>query len=164
MSCTKKFRIIILFLLIVSFIPLSIYGETHKVQKSTSKKDVSPVSGTDQAAAYSPMPGPGKRIPIGNGYYFIYGFDKKPKLGTVIMKIEIFTVDGNKDTSLEAKADAGMPSMKGAHETGERAFKISKKGDYLLPISIVMPGDWEIRLSISKDKKVIFKGRYNFDI
>ena len=94
----------------------------------------------------------------------IYGFDKKPKLGTVIMKVEIFTAEGKKDTSLEAKADAGMPSMKGAHETGDRAFTVSKKGDYLLPIPIVMPGDWEIRLTISKEGKVIFRGRYNFDV
>jgi predicted metalloprotease len=80
------------------------------------------------------------------------------------MKVEIFTDEGNKDTSFEVKADAGMPSMKGAHETGDRAFKLSRRGDYVLPISIVMPGDWEIRLTILKDKNVIFRGRYNFDV
>ena len=110
------------------------------------------------------MPDPGKKVPVGSGYYIIYGFDKKPKLGTVIMKVEVFTDEGAKDTSLEIKADAGMPSMRGAHETGERAFVISKKGDYLLPVSVVMPGDWEIRIAVSKDGKVIFRGRYNFDV
>jgi hypothetical protein len=110
------------------------------------------------------MPGPGKKVPIEGGYYLMYGFDKKPKLGTVIMKVEIFTGEGKKDTSLEAKADAGMPSMKGAHETGDRHFTVSKKGDYLLPISIVMPGDWEIRLTLLKEGRVIFRGRYNFDV
>ena len=94
----------------------------------------SAASGAEQQPAYPSMPGPGKKVPIGNDHYLIYGFDKKPKLGTVIMKVEIFTKEGKKDTSFEVKADAGMPSMKGAHETGERPFKLSKKGDYLLPI------------------------------
>jgi predicted metalloprotease len=110
------------------------------------------------------MPGPGKKVFIGNDYYFIYGFDKKPKLGTVIMKVEIFTKEGKKDTSMEVKAEAGMPSMRGAHETGEQPFKLSKKGDYLLPINIVMPGDWEIRLTVLKEGKVIFRGSYQFDV
>jgi hypothetical protein len=82
----------------------------------------------------------------------------------VIMKIEIFTREGKKDTSLEIKADTGMPSMRGAHETGDQAFKLSKRGDYLLPINIVMPGDWEIRFTINKDGKVIFRGSYKFDV
>jgi hypothetical protein len=54
--------------------------------------------------------------------------------------------------------------MRGAHETGDRYFKLSRNGDYLLPIDIVMPGDWEIRLTILKDGKVIFRGSYQFDV
>ena len=54
--------------------------------------------------------------------------------------------------------------MRGAHETGDQALKLSKRGDYLLPINIVMPGDWEIRLTINKDGKVIFRGSYKFDV
>jgi hypothetical protein len=123
-------------------------------------------SGTDSSAAsaYPSMPGPGKKVPIGNDQYLIYGFDKKPKLGTVIMKVEIFAKEGKKDTSFEVKGDSGMPSMKGAHESGEQPFKLSQKGDYLLPINIVMPGGWEIRLTLLKDGKVIFKGSHQFDV
>lgn len=160
----EKCIFMILILLIISILPLPLYAQGNKGQKAISKKDVASASGTEQAKAYSPMPDPGKKVPIGSGYYLIYGFDKKPKLGTIIMKVEIFTDEGNKDTSFEVKADAGMPSMKGAHETGDRAFKLSRRGDYVLPISIVMPGDWEIRLTILKDKNVIFRGRYNFDV
>ena len=160
----KKCIFMILVLLIISILPLPLYAQGYKGQKAVSKKDVASASGTEQAKDYSPMPNPGKKVPIGSGYYLIYGFDKKPKLGTLIMKVEIFTDEGNKDTSFEVKADAGMPSMKGAHETGDRAFKLSRRGDYVLPISIVMPGDWEIRLTILKDKNVIFRGRYNFDV
>jgi hypothetical protein len=113
---------------------------------------------------YPPMAAPGKKVPIGNGFTLIYGFDKPLKMGTVIMKVEIFTGEDKKDTSLEVLADADMPSMRGAHGTGDRAFKVSNKGDYLLPISIVMPGDWEVKLTIKKGGKVIFRGRYNFNV
>ena len=118
----------------------------------------------EQSAVFSPMAEPGKKVPFGDGYYLIYGFVEKPKLGSPIMKVEIFNAQGKKDTSFEVKADAGMPSMKGAHETGERPFSLSKKGDYLLPIPIVMPGDWEVKLTVLKEGKVMFRGRYNFNV
>ena len=122
----------------------------------------------DRAEAARPefpeLPAPGKKVPLPDGRYLIYGFAAKPKLGTAIMKVELFTGEGQKDTSLEVTADAGMPSMRGAHETGERAFQRSRKGDYLLPIPIVMPGGWEVRFTVRKDGKVIFRGRYDFDV
>ena len=157
----KKRFFFILFFLVIFIAWLPPCAESQQGHKS---KSGSAVSGAEQTPAYPSMPGPGKKVPIGSDHYLIYGFDKKPKLGTVIMKIEIFTKEGKKDTSMEIKADAGMPSMKGAHETGERPFRLSNKGDYLLPIDIVMPGDWEIRLTFLKDGKVIFRGSYQFDV
>jgi hypothetical protein len=121
-------------------------------------------AGVEGESAYPAMSEPGKKVQIGSNYYMIFGFDKKPKLGTVIMKVEIFTKDGKKDTSFEVKGEADMPSMRGAHATGERPFVLSKKGDYLLPINIVMPGDWEIKLVVIKDGKVVARGKYNFNV
>ena len=160
----KKWFFLILFVLVIYIVWLAPCAESQQGHKSKSGSAGSAVSAAEQTPAYPSMPGPGKKVPIGNDYYLIYGFDKKPKLGTVIMKVEIFTKEGKKDTSIEAKADAGMPSMKGAHETGDRSFKLSKKGDYLLPIDIVMPGDWEVRLTLLKEGKVIFRGSYQFDV
>ena len=131
---------------------------------SGSASGTSSVPAAEKAPTYAPMLEPGKKVSLEGGYYFIYGFDKKPKLGTVIMKVEIFAADGTKTTTLEVKADADMPSMRGAHATGDKPFAVSKKGDYLLPINIVMPGEWEIKLTISKEGKVIFRGRHNFDV
>lgn len=112
----------------------------------------------------APMPAPGKKVPIGNDGYLIYGFDKKPKMGIVILKVEIFTPDGKRNTSMEVHADSGMPSMRGAHETGDQPCKLSKNGDYLVPIDIVMPGDWEVRLTVRKEGRVIFRGSHRFDV
>jgi hypothetical protein len=144
-----KKSIFFIFLSLVVLLPL-IYQSAH--------------AAAEVASAYPAMPEPGKKVQIGNGYYLMYGFDKQPKLGTVIMKVEIFTKEGKKDTSFEVKADADMPSMRGAHATGDRPFVLSKKGDYLLPINIVMPGDWEIKLTIMRDGKVVARGRYNFNV
>lgn len=156
----NKRAVFVLSILIVS-LPLLFpyYGGEARSASSTAGG-----LATEKTPVFAPMLGPGKKVPIEGGYYLIYGFDKKPKLGMVIMKVEIFTAEGKKDTSFEAKADAGMPSMKGAHETGDRPFTVSKKGDYLLPVNIVMPGDWEIRLTLLKEGKAIFRGRYNFDV
>ena len=160
----KKLLIFLVVLLTISLFGLPLFAENKPGYKSESAENSLAASGTSQMPAYPSMPEPGKKIPIGNDYYFIYGFDKKPKLGTLIMKVQIYTAGGKKDTSLEVRADSDMPSMKGAHETGDRTFTLSKKGDYLLPVNIVMPGDWEIRLTIIKEGKVIFRGRCNFDV
>jgi hypothetical protein len=125
---------------------------------------LSVASGSEQTPPFPSMPSPGEKVSIGNDYYFTYDFDKKPKLGTLTIKIQIYTMDGKKDTSLEVLADSGMPSMKGVHDTGDRLCKLSTSGDYLVPIDIVMPGDWEVRLTFKKDGKIIFRGSHQFDV
>ena len=146
-----------LFALVIFIVWMPPYAGSQHGPKSKS-------GSAEQMAAYPSMPGPGKKIPVGSDYYMTYGFDKKPKLGTLIMKVEIFTKEGKKDTPFEIKADTDMPSMRGAHATGDRPFKLSNKGDYLLPIDIVMPGDWEIKLTLFKEGKVIFRGSYQFNV
>ncbi len=157
----KKCFFLIAFVLIILIVSLPPGAQSQQGQNSKSGPAASVA---EQTPVYPTMPAPGKKIPAGSEHYLIYGFDKKPKLGTLIIKVEIFTKDGKKDTSVEVKADSGMPSMKGAHETGDRSFKLSKKGDYLLPIDIVMPGDWEIRLTLLKGGRVIFRGSHQFDV
>lgn len=141
---TKKGLTIILFLLVTFLLPLALFGEDHQ--------------------NYPVMPGLGKKVQLGDGNYFIYNFDKKPKLGTLIIKVEIFNSSDKKDTSMEIIGDAGMPSMRGAHDTGDRLFALSNKGTYLLPVNIVMPGEWEIKLTFKKAGKVIFRGSHRFDV
>jgi hypothetical protein len=150
----------ILLALAFSYSPLQ--AASHEEHQHHMKADEA--AKTEQAPVFVTMPGPGQKVPIGNDAYLIYGLDKKPKLGTVIMKVEIYAGNGNKDTSYEVLADSGMPSMKGAHETGEQLFRLSNKGAYLLPVNIVMPGDWEIRITIKKDGKVVFRGSHQFDV
>ena len=106
----------------------------------------------------------GQKIPLGNDHYFIYGFSKPPKIGTAIMKVEIFTKDGVLDKSFVVKGDADMPSMRGAHAEGDKIFSISKKGVYLMPVRLVMLGDWEVKFTFSKNGKTVLRGVYLFDL
>ena len=122
----------------------------------------SEVLGADKSAV--PVLKAGQKTWIGEDYYFIYEFDKKPQMGTIIMKIQVFTKGGKQDSSMEITGSADMPSMKGAHSSGEQPFKLNKKGDYLLPVNVVMPGDWEVVLNFSKDKKPIYTGNVRFNV
>jgi hypothetical protein len=154
----KGLILIFALLLAINCIPVLAEGQQGKGMMGN------PASGSEKAPVFPTMPGPGKKVPLPDGFYATYGFDKKPKLGMLIVKVEIFSQDGKRDTSFEIKGDSGMPSMKGHHDTGDQPFQLSKKGDYLLPVNIVMPGDWEIRLTFLKNGKVQFRGSYPFDV
>ncbi|HEX9920133.1 MAG TPA: hypothetical protein VGB21_01435, partial [Candidatus Methylomirabilis sp.] len=118
----------------------------------------------EAAPAPVALPGAGEKCWIGKEYYFIYSFDKKPKMGMVILKIQVFDQAGKRDTSMEITGNSGMPSMRGAHDSGDVSFQLNKRGDYLLPINIVMPGEWEVTLHFLKDKKPIYSGSFRFHV
>ena len=122
----------------------------------------SDVLGADKSTG--PVLKAGQKYWVGEAYYFVYSFDKKPQMGTIIMKVKVFAKDGNQDSSMEITGSADMPSMKGAHSTGDQLFKLNKKGDYLLPVNVVMPGDWEVVLNFLKDKKPIYTGSVRFNV
>jgi hypothetical protein len=113
---------------------------------------------------YQRLAGPGKKIPLGVNHYFTYGFNKQPKLGTAVMRVEIVDRAGKPDRSFVVKGDVDMPSMRGAHSSGDKQFSLSAKGVYLLPVRLVMPGDWEFRFSFEKNGKTVLRGAYLFDL
>jgi YHS domain-containing protein len=113
---------------------------------------------------FPPLPKPGVKVPLGSDHYFIYGFSSPPKLGASIMKVEVFKKNGQRDTAFLISGDADMPSMRGAHSTGNKVFSVSQKGFYLLPVNLVMPGDWEIRFVFEKDGHTVLRGAYLFDL
>jgi hypothetical protein len=125
---------------------------------------LSPSGPKAQEPEFKDLPKAGKKCWIGEVYYFLYEFDKTPKMGTAILKIRLFDKDGKQVTDLEIIGQSDMPSMKGAHDSGEVAFKLNKKGDYLLPVNVVMPGDWEVLLTFSRTKIVLFRGRLTFNV
>ena len=131
---------------------------------AASANRVTVIGPAGQEPVYQDLPKPGKKCWIGEDFYFVYGFDKTPKMGTSILKIELFGKDGKRITDWNISARSDMPSMRGAHDSGEVAFKQNRQGDYLIPVNIVMPGDWEVLLTFSKDEAVVFRGRVAFDV
>jgi nitrogen fixation protein FixH len=113
---------------------------------------------------FAALAGPGKKNKIDETAYFTWEFVQKPKMGPAILRLQLFGRDGNRRTDLAISGRTDMPSMKGAHDSGEVPFKLNKKGDYLLPVDIVMPGDWEIRLTFKSGDAVVFRGRIVFDV
>jgi hypothetical protein len=117
-----------------------------------------------QEPVYEELAGSGKKCWIGQDYYFTYEFDQQPKMGTAILIVKLFDKSGERRTDLEVIGNSGMPSMSGAHDSGDVSFKLNKKGNYLLPVSVVMAGEWEVNLSFLKNKQVIFRGKFTFNV
>ncbi|MBP7707224.1 MAG: FixH family protein [Candidatus Aminicenantes bacterium] len=117
-----------------------------------------------QEPVFQDLPKSGKKCWIGEVNYFTWEFDKTPKMGTAILIVKLYDKDGKRVSDLAVTGRSDMPSMRGAHDSGEVAFKTNKAGDYLMPVSIVMPGDWEVLLTFSRNGIVIFRGRIAFDV
>jgi len=113
---------------------------------------------------FADLTGPGKKNKIDETTYFAWEFVQKPKLGPAILKVQLFDRAGNRRTDLAIIGPSDMPSMRGAHDSGDAAFKLNKKGDYLLPVNVVMPGDWEVLLTFKNGDAVVFRGRIAFNV
>jgi hypothetical protein len=125
------------------------------------------IAGTRMGAAeveFTPLTKAGHKTPISADLFIVYEFSERPKMGTIVLKIQVFDKDGNKVTPLTIQGRSGMPSMPGHHDSGQVDFKLNRKNIYLLPVDVVMPGDWEVQLTFMKDGKAIFFGRVNFDV
>lgn len=123
-----------------------------------------PAPGQAETPEYSDLPGFGKKCRIDDAFSFIYEFTEKPKMGTAILRVRVFDREGNQSTPFSILGRSDMPSMAGAHDSGEQEFKLNQKGDYLLPVSVVMPGEWEVKLTFKRGDAVVFRGAFRFDV
>jgi hypothetical protein len=122
-------------------------------------------SAKKDATAFAKLPGYDKKVWIGEDYYFTYKWAKRPQIGTIILKVQVFTKGGKQTKEMAVSGEYGMPSMSGAHDSGLQAFKNNQKRDYLLPVSIVMRGEWEVKLVFAdKDGKPVYHGVFKFSV
>jgi hypothetical protein len=117
-----------------------------------------------QSDEYKELPPPGKKCRLDDNFYFTYEFSEKPKMGTVILKVQVFDQAGQKNASFVVTGRYDMPTMNGAHDSGEQEFKLNKKNDYLLPVTVVMRGEWEVKLTFVKDGTPVFRGFFRFNV
>lgn len=109
------------------------------------------------------LPAQGDRISLPDGGWFTWEFTEKPKIATVIAKVKVFASDGSRAASYGVIGEYGMPSMR-YHDSGPVEFKLNKRGDYLLPVEIVMPGEWQLTIRVKDEKEVIYEGQLLFGI
>ncbi len=148
------------FLALICVIP--VFGEAVSTTASPSSLQATATKAPE--IAWTQVPGPNKKCPINDNYYFKYEFSEKPKMGMVILKIQVFDKKNDQVVPFKATGRSDMPSMRGAHDSGDVEFKINKVNNYLLPINVVMPGDWEIRVVFSLNDKAVFHGSIRFDV
>lgn len=149
---------------IVGFVTLASVASAQPTASCCKSAGLTPSGPAAQEPEFKDLPKAGQKCWIGEVNYFIYAFDKTPKMGTVILIVKLFDKDGKQVSDLDLSGSSDMPSMRGAHDSGEVAFKLNKKGDYLMPVTIVMPGGWEVLLTFSRNKVVVFRGRIAFDV
>jgi hypothetical protein len=125
-----------------------------------------PNAGPAQAenAEYKELPGAGKKCRIDDDFYFVYEFTDKPRIGTAILRVRVFDPSGNQSAAFSVLGRYDMPSMAGAHDSGDQEFKLNKKNDYLLPVNIVMPGEWEVKLDFRRGDSTVLRGAFRFDV
>ena len=85
-------------------------------------------------------------------------------MGMSILKIQVFDKKNNQVVPFKMTGRSDMPSMRGAHDSGDVEFKLSRRNDYLLPVNVVMPGDWEIRVIFRLNDQAVFHGSIRFDV
>jgi len=136
--------------LVAAFSALAVFGQT-----------AAPKPGD---IVWTPVPGPGKKCPVNDDYYFKYEFNEKPKMGMSILKIRVFDKKNDQVVPFKMTGRSDMPSMRGAHDSGDVEFKLNRKNDYLLPVNVVMPGDWEIRVIFRLNDQAVFHGSIRFDV
>jgi hypothetical protein len=156
--------IAILVALTAFMVVLTAFTAAQSTGSCCTSPGLTPTGPQSQEPVFRDLATSGQKCWIGEVNYFTWEFDKTPKMGTSILIIKLFDKDGKRVSDLAVTARSDMPLMRGTHDSGEVSFKLNKAGDYLLPVNVVMPGDWEVRLTFSRNGIVIFRGRIAFDV
>ena len=151
-------KLVLLTVILAVLLPMALYAQCGGCNDHNAKK------GAAVKAERKILTGYNKANWIDSNYYFTYSFVKKPKLGTSILKVNVFDKDKNVYKGFDVFAAADMPSMRGAHDSGHQQLKPNKKGELLVPVNFVMPGVWEVELKFMKDDKQIYCGCFELKI
>jgi hypothetical protein len=145
----KTMGIIAAFVLFAGSLPVVAATHGHGGKQAAAQQTVLKESGTRS---------------IAEGYSIAWEFDKKPRLGTVILKVRVFDRAKKQVQDVSVTGELYMPSMRHAHPSPPRGFVLNKKGDYLSPFDVVMRGEWELSLDIRRGGTVLFQGVIPFEV
>lgn len=149
-------QIIVTLFTIALVLPATMWAQCDHCKNNAQHNPTAAI--TAQSQQVVKLGGAGKENALNEKCSFTYNFDKKPKLGTSIIKVVVTDAQKTIVKDYEVTANAYMPTMRGAHDTGEVKMKANKKNELLLPINFIMGGEWEIELKFWKNGKVIYTG------
>jgi hypothetical protein len=152
----KKLTLITILLAVM--LPVAIWAQcagcpTKEGKSDDSVKMSSGKSDSNSKIAAVALPGYNKPVQLPDSKYFKYSFASKPKMGTSILNVSVYDKKNRLSDDFEVFISADMPSMRGAHDSGDVKMKANKKGVLLTPINFVMPGVWEVTLKFFKEGK-----------
>ena len=108
-------------------------------------------------------PKEGKVNVINSEYSFTYNFPEKPKLGTYVLKVNLFK-NNEKVKDLTVLVSYNMPTCS-HHSSGKLVtMQLNKKNDYLIPLNFVMRGTWEITLIFQRNGKNLHSEKFSVEI
>ncbi len=107
---------------------------------------------------------PGKNYHLGHDYSYSYEFSTRPKLGMIVVKLDLQGKNHVRSNDLQIMGDAYMPAMREAHGSGDVPFKLNKDGYYLLPVNVVMQGKWAVDVKFYKEGKLIDTAKIWFEV
>jgi nitrogen fixation protein FixH len=81
----------------------------------------------------------------------------------LVVKVQVFDKAGGRVKDYEVTGESGMTTMH-YHDSGKVRFQLNKKGDYLFPVDVVMPGDWQVTLRLGKGGKELYAGKILFNV
>ncbi len=141
--------------------PLLLSGLTAVFAAGCGGKDAPPPPAAQ--ASQGTLAAQDERMALPDGGWFTWRFAEKPKLGTPIARVQVFDKSGAQAAAYDVIGEYGMPSMR-YHDSGPVKFQVNKKGDYLLPVNIVMAGEWELKIRIMKGTEKLYEGAVFFTI
>jgi hypothetical protein len=150
--------------LLIAFLVCAAGSAAAPASSTASLQDQASAAKTPGHIDWIPVPGPGKKFKLNDDYSFTYEFSQRPQMGTVILIIRVTDKNGGQVLPYGISGRTDMPSMRGAHDSGDVQFRTNKANNYLLPVNIVMPGDWEVRITFSLNDNAVFYGSIRFDV
>jgi hypothetical protein len=115
-----------------------------------------------KSPVWEAIKGPGKKNRIADKIHFTFKPTEKPKVGTVNLRVQILDKTEKKDKTWVLKGAVSLAGEAVPPESAFKTFTRNKAGLYVLPLTIAKSGQWEFRLIIQRDGKIVYRGMVKF--
>ncbi len=106
----------------------------------------------------------GKKNRIGDKVFFTFKPGEKPKVGSFNIRVQVIDKSPKKDKAWTLKGAVSLAGQAVPADAAFKPFDPKKARLYVLPLTIGKPGQWEFRMIILRDGKVVYRGLAKFAI